>query len=100
MPSINSMIPNESSPPASDQAPVKTIGSDMTKVLDQGGQIFAEGIGVKRVPNETPGQPGDDSNVSSTTAGKTGGHPQKAPSRAPTVGSAPGKRPMGRVKTR
>jgi hypothetical protein len=77
-PSINSMTEPSSAP---------TIGADATKSLDAGGQVFAQGLGAKRVPDETPGQPGSDSNVSSNPAGQTGGHPQNAPSRAPIQGS-------------
>ncbi len=65
-----------SSPPASDQAPVKTLGADMTKSLDAGGTIFSQGLTAGRVtePGTNPST-GDDTNISSNAKGKTSGFP-------------------------
>jgi hypothetical protein len=88
----------QSSPPAPSPSAVATTGFDVTKGLTQMGQILSQGPAITPVTEPVANQPGNDTNVSSG-AGKSGGFPTTG-SRAPTQGSAPGKRPMGRVKTR
>lgn len=82
-----------SSGKAAESAPVNTLGEGGTKPFQMAGQVLAEGLPAKPTgPVESvPG--GNAQNVPAT-------YPKTAGSRAPTQGSAPAKRPMGRVKTR
>jgi hypothetical protein len=84
-PSINSMIPNQASPPAPAPSSAPTIGSDTTKILAEGGQVFSQGLGVKPVTEPPAGTDGGPGNVASDDSplpgqvNKTTGNTPRAP---------------------
>ncbi len=85
--------------PIGQPAAVSPVGSDAYKSLDQTGTSIAADMGLKPVSPKAD-QGGDNSNVSSNDAGKSGGFPMSGKSRAPVTGSAPGPRNRGRTRTR
>src|SRR5262245_60352897 len=101
----------EKSSPASQPAATPTISQEVTAVLVQGGQVFAQGLGkegAKPVTTATPTSPGDDSNLASndepipTALNKSNGNPTQPRPKATHAsgGAIPAGLPPGFQPTR